>query len=178
VIQVSMRRNAKLAACLFTLLTGVACHKKTLPPASTTPAVQAPAAGKEPAATQEPAAATKPAQTARRPRANPQPAPPPARASVPAAAPPQPEFRLGQALTPEEQRANNTSLDQHLRHATQALASIGDDRGLTQQQKALVPQIRGFIAQAQRMRNTDLAGARSLAEKADVLASDLAARHQ
>jgi hypothetical protein len=163
------------------LMTGAACHKKTLPPASTTPAVQVPAAtqdaSQEPGVTPKPAAATKPAQTARRPRANPQPAPPPAQASVAAAAPPQPEFRLGQALTPEEQRANNASLDQHLRHATQALASIGN-RPLTQQQKALVPQIRGFIAQAQQMRNTDLGGAKSLAEKADVLASDLAARLQ
>jgi hypothetical protein len=172
-----MGRKAKLAAALFTLLTGAACHRKTQPPIPATPAVQAPAAAQKPAAGGEPAEATKPAETARRPRANPQPAPPPAQASVPAAAPPQPEFRLGQALTPEEQRANNASLDQHLRHATQALASIGN-RPLTQQQKALVPQIRGFIAQAQQMRNTDLGGAKSLAEKADVLASDLAARLQ
>jgi hypothetical protein len=171
----SMGRNAKLAGALFTLLTGAACHKKILPPGPASPAMQAPAA-QEPAVTQEPAAA-KAAPTGRSPRANPQPAPGHGQAPVPATAPPPPEFRLGQTLTPEEQRANNAALDQHLRHAMQALASIGN-RALTQQQKALVPHIRGFIVQAQQMRNTDLGGARSLAEKADVLASDLAARLQ
>jgi hypothetical protein len=158
-----MYRNAKLAALLLTLLTGAACHNKALPPSPAAPAVQPPAAQDH--ATQDSAPANPP-QTQNRPRPAPAPTPP--------AAPPQPEFRLGQALTPEEQRANNALIERHLRHATQALALIGN-RALTQQQKSLVPQIQGFIAQAQQMRNADPVGARSLAEKADVLASDLVA---
>lgn len=149
-----MLRNAKLAALLLTLLTGAACHKKVLPPSPAVPAAQTPAT-QDAVADQEP-------QIPRRPRPTPPQTP----------TTPQPEFRLGQALTPEERRANNVLIDEHLRHATQALASIGN-RALTQQQRSLVPQIQGFIAQAQQMRNTDPVGARRLAEKADVLASDL-----
>jgi hypothetical protein len=160
-----MYRNAKLATLLLTLLTAAACHNKALPPSPAAPAVQTPDSQDNNAAAEDTTPANPP-QTTHRPR----PAPP----QTPPAAPPRPEFRLGQALTPEEQRANNALIDQHLRHATQALASIGN-RALTQQQKSLVPQIQGFIAQAQQMRNTDPVGARSLAEKADVLASDLVA---
>jgi hypothetical protein len=159
-----MYRNAKLATVLLTLLTGAACHNKAIPPSPAAPAVQPPETPDNTAA-QDPAPAN-PTQTPHRPR----PTPP----QTPSTAPPQPEFRLGQALTPEERRANNALIEQHLQHATQALASIGN-RPLTPQQKSLVPQIRGFIAQAQQLRNTDPVGARSLAEKADVLASDLVA---
>ena len=160
-----MYRNAKLAVLMSALLTGAACHNKALPPSPAAPAVETTPAAQDNSDTQDSSPANPP-QPPHRPR----PAPP----QTPPAAPPQPEFRLGQSLTPEEQRANNALMERHLRHATQALASIGT-RALTQQQKSLVPQIQGFIAQAQRMRNTDPVGARSLAEKADVLASDLVA---
>jgi len=46
---------------------------------------------------------------------------------------------------------------------------------LNQDQQRQVEQIRNFIEQAQKTRATDLAGAKSLAERAEVLARDLAA---
>jgi len=79
---------------------------------------------------------------------------------------------LGQALTPEEQRAYNAQIDQHIQRATQALGSVGK-RALTAQQKTSVAQIHGFIAQAQQMRSTDVVRAKSLAERADILTQDL-----
>ena len=66
------------------------------------------------------------------------------------------------------------SIDQHLAHANRALGSVGS-RPLNDQQKSIVAQVRGFIAQSQQMRATDLVGSLALAEKADVLASDLVA---
>jgi hypothetical protein len=165
-----MYRNAKLAVLMSALLTGAACHNKALPPSPAAPAAQPPAT--QPTSTQDNNTAAQdptPANPTPPPH-RPRPTPP----QTPPAAPAQPEYRLGQSLTPEEQRANSALIERHLRHATQALASIGN-RALTQQQKSLVPQIQGFIAQAQQMRTTDPVGARSLAEKADVLASDLVA---
>ena len=75
-------------------------------------------------------------------------------------------------MTPEEQRAYNAQIDQHIQRATQALALVGK-RTLTAQQKTSVAQIRGFIAQAQQMRGTDVVRAKSLAERADILTQDL-----
>jgi hypothetical protein len=164
-----MHRIVNLVVLLFLMLTGAACHKNVSSPTPAAPSVVPPD-------TEEPGAPTKPPETTRPPRVNtPTSTPPSAAAQPPTGPPPEPKFRLGQPLTPEEQRANNALIDQHLKHANQALASIGN-RPLTPQQKALIPQIRGFIAQSQQMRNTDLIGARSLSEKADVLASDLLAQ--
>ena len=78
-------------------------------------------------------------------------------------------------MPPEEQRANNVLIDQHLQRATQALVSIGN-RKLTNEQQTTVAQIRGFMDQARQMRATDVVRARSLAERADVLTQDLLAR--
>ncbi len=75
-------------------------------------------------------------------------------------------------MTPDEARANNAEIDRRIQHATQALATIGN-RPLTADQKSTVTQIRGFIAQAQQMRASDVVRARSLAERADVLTQDL-----
>ena len=64
--------------------------------------------------------------------------------------------------------------DQHLQHATQLLGSL-KGKHLTRRQQAFMSQVQSFIAQAQETRKMDLAGARSLAERADLLAADLAA---
>ena len=83
-----------------------------------------------------------------------------------------PGYRLGQALTPEELRSQNAEIDRRLRHAREALASVGG-RPLSNEQQSTVAHIRDFIAQCEEMRKADVAAARSLAERADVLASDL-----
>jgi hypothetical protein len=81
---------------------------------------------------------------------------------------------LGDILTPDEQKQYTASIDQSLTHARASLNSIGG-RQLNQDQQRQVEQIRNFIEQAQKTRATDLAGAKSLAERAEVLARDLAA---
>jgi hypothetical protein len=159
-----MRRSGKLAAVALVSLLGSGCHKRTLPAPPPVPTAQAPA--------------TTPPQTEQTPpSARPQTAPPlsPTKPETVQPPPQQPEFRLGQALTPEQQRANNALIDRHLQQATQALGSIGN-RPLTNEQRSSVAQIRGFIDQARQMRGTDIVRARSLAERADVLAQDLVSR--
>jgi hypothetical protein len=79
---------------------------------------------------------------------------------------------LGQAVSPEESRANNAEIDRFLQRANQVLVSIAG-RILTARQKSSVAQIRGFMEQAQQMRSTDVVRARSLAERADILSQDL-----
>ena len=153
-----MRRSGKVAIVVLVPLLQPACHKRALPPPPHVPAATTQPAQPENRRTTPPATPT-------------QPAPPP----QPQPAPAQPEFRLGQTLTPEEQHANNVLVDQHLQRATQALASIGN-RPLTNEQKSTVAQIRGFMDQARQMRTTDVLRARSLAERADVLTQDLLGR--
>jgi hypothetical protein len=82
--------------------------------------------------------------------------------------------KLGDVLTPDEQKQYNASIDQSLAHAQTSLNSIGG-RQLNKDQRAEVEQIRNFIQQAQTTRNSDAAGAKSLAARAEVLARDLAA---
>jgi hypothetical protein len=75
-------------------------------------------------------------------------------------------------LTAEQQRQLNADLDQSLEHAQTSLRSIGG-RQLTQQQQGDLDDIRNFIRQAQATRGTDLAAAKSLAERAEVMARNL-----
>ena len=81
--------------------------------------------------------------------------------------------RLGDILTPEQQRQYNAAIDQNLSRAQSSLGSIAN-RQLTKEQQAVVAQIQSFIQQAQTTRKSNLPAARSLAERADVLARDLA----
>jgi hypothetical protein len=148
-----MKRSSKLGAVVLAISAGWGCHKKTLPPAAPPPLPAAHNPPKRPAPTASPQPATPTVQNAPTPS-------------------PEPEFRLGQTLTPEEQRAYNAQIDQHIQRATQALGSVGR-RALTAQQKTSMAQIRGFIVQAQQMRNTDVVRAKSLAERADILTQDL-----
>jgi len=93
--------------------------------------------------------------------------------TAPAPAAPATPPRLGDILTPDQQREYNAAIDQSLSRAQNSLGSIGN-RQLTKEQQGLLDQIRNFIQQAQETRKSDLQGAKSLAERADVLAGDLA----
>jgi len=74
-----------------------------------------------------------------------------------------------------QQRQLNAVIDRNLARAQASLNAIGA-RQLPGDQKAVVDQVRNFIQQAQELRKSDLAAAKSLAERAEVLARDLAAR--
>jgi hypothetical protein len=146
-------------------------------PASTASAPAA-ASGTAPVPAQEPnnsyqvnkppqAAAKKPSRPAT-PAAAPSPGEP---AGSPALVP---APKLGDVLTPDEQRQYNASIDQSLSRAQASLNSIGG-RQLSKDQQADVEQIRSFMQQAQASRGSDLPGAKSLAQRAEVLAKDMAA---
>jgi len=113
-----------------------------------------------PAAKKAVRSATAPAATA--------PSPTPA-APVAAPAP-----KLGDVLTANEQQKYTAAIDQSLSKAQTSLNAIGT-RQLNKNQQADVEQIRNFIKQAETARSSDPAGAKSLAERAEVLARDLAA---
>jgi hypothetical protein len=77
-------------------------------------------------------------------------------------------------LTPQQQRQYNNAIDQSLGRAQASLRSIGS-RQLNADQHERVVQVENFIQQAQATRKSNLPGAKSLAERAEVLARDLAA---
>jgi type IV secretory pathway VirB10-like protein len=115
--------------------------------------------------------------------ATPADAPPPAPAprkppqvQPPRVEPPKPAVvespRLGALLTPEQQRDQNLRIDRSLAEAGRSL-SLLEKRQLSAAQQAAVAQIRGFMEHAEQLRKSDLTGARSLAERAQVLARDL-----
>jgi hypothetical protein len=81
---------------------------------------------------------------------------------------------LGDVLTPDQQKQYNAAIDQSLTHAQASLGGLAN-RQLSQEQQATMAQVQSFIEQAQEKRKTDLAAAKSLAERADVLANDLVA---
>ena len=174
-----------------------ACHTKQVavplppPPATTQPASPPPqpaAASSQPASSpattthpqeqspyqvnkppQPVPAAKKPTRTATAPAPAPS-APAPAGPPTPAA----PAPKLGDILTPDEQKQYSAAIDQSLSRAQTSLNSIGG-RQLKSDQQAEVEQIRNFMQQAQATRGSDPAGAKSLSERAEVLARDLAA---
>jgi hypothetical protein len=80
--------------------------------------------------------------------------------------------RLGALLTPEQQRDQNVRIDRSLEDAARSLSAV-EKRTLSPAQQSAVAQIRGFMAQAEQLRKSDLTGARSLAERAQLLARDL-----
>jgi len=114
-----------------------------------------------------------PAPAAKKPARPASPASPAPTAAVPPIAPGPPP-KLGDVLTPDEQRQYTTAIDQSLARAQTSLNAVGA-RPLSADQQAEVEQIRNFIKQAQGARSSDPTGAKSLAERAEVLARDLAA---
>lgn len=100
------------------------------------------------------------------------PAQPPRRATRPPEPNTAPPPRLGDVLTPAQEREYNSSIDQSLTRAQASLSALGNHR-LTKEQQSVVGQIQSFIQQAQTSRKTNLPAAKSLAERAEVLARDL-----
>jgi hypothetical protein len=106
------------------------------------------------------------------------PVPPPASPSAPVpspASPSTPAPKLGEILTSEQQRQLNASLDQSLSRTQTTLIRIAR-KPLTKEQQGIVDQVQNFMQQAQSTRSSDLVAARRLADRAEVLARDLAAR--
>lgn len=77
-------------------------------------------------------------------------------------------------MTPEQQHQYNTAIDLSLAHAQASLGFIAT-RQLTTEQQATVAEIQNFMQQAQEKRKDELAAAKSLAERAEVLSHDLVA---
>jgi hypothetical protein len=179
------RQMFSIPLVLLLAVSGIACRKKTLtiPPA-------APAATIAPAAPME----QPPVQTAPIPSDPPPALPPPSvtpppveeatQSKKPVRRPPRPAtppgptnasqpLRLGEMLTREQERQYNTAMDQSLQRA-QANIGLVSKRHLSKEQQGVVAQVQSFIEQAQSTRKTNLTAAKSLAERADVLARELA----
>jgi hypothetical protein len=141
-------------------------------PAPSTPPAATPPAATPPGASVPSSPASQPQNPlSQAPAPQPPPQNPPRRpngAGQPTQAP-----RLGDILTPQQERQYNTAIDQSLARAQSSLGSVAN-RQLTKEQQGVVAQIQGFIQQAQSTRKSNLPAARSLAERADVLARDLA----
>lgn len=137
------------------------------PPTTTHPEDPAPYQVNKPP---QPVPAKKPARSAATPAAAPPASPPAPPAATAPALPP----KLGDILTPDEQKQYSASIDQSLSLAQASLNTLGG-RQLTKDQQAEVEQIRSFMQQAHDTRGSDPAGAKSLAARAAVLARDLAA---
>ncbi len=195
--------SAMVLAALLVLTTS-SCHKKQVAvpvPSEPVPAVTAPAV--EPPPQQQPvpaqpaaappatAPATAPApkdETQYQKNKPPdQPPPPkhpahpttpastaPAVQSPPPAPAPADTPRLGDILSPDQQREYNTAIDLSLAHAQASLGFIST-RQLTHEQQSTVAEIQNFIQQAQEKRKNELEAAKSLAERAEVLSHDLVA---
>jgi len=157
----------------------VAAPVPSTPPAA--PAEAAPPAAPQPAPATSPPAAPAPAPQPQVPPQSPPQSPPPAspppRSTRPAepnsSGQPNPAPRLGEILTTEQERHYNSAIDQSLARTQSSLGVIAN-RKLTKEQQSVVAQIQSFVQQAQTTRKSNLPAARSLAERADVLARDLA----
>lgn len=186
-----MQRAIQLVAFVLLATVECACHRNravapapppptpaapALTPATPAPSTTTPEQPPEPTPTPVTPAPPQPPPSSTQ---NPAPAPTappavppraPARPSNPPPAAPAPQ--LGPVLTAAQQRQYNSAIDESLEHAQTSLRSIGN-RTLTKQQQANLEETQNFIRQAQATRGTDLAGARRLAERAEVLARNL-----
>jgi len=94
--------------------------------------------------------------------------------AVPAPEPPPSGPQLRPLLTPEMEREINRKVDLHLAAADRLLERL-PSRPLDKEQSAAAGRVRAFIEQAQKARRQgDLVRANSLAERAELLATDLA----
>ena len=196
---------AALVVLTLLVLPSVACRKKQVPVAlPAAPKAQTEQQGTQETAPKEPASLPPPPVLAPGAAAPPTPTiparddttyqknkppqqpPPPKRAAHPAtpaapvvqgptqSSPAADAPNLGDVLTPDQQKQYNTAIDQSLAHAQASLGGLANHQ-LTEEQQATIAQVQNFIQQAQEKRKTDLAAAKSLAERADVLANDLVA---
>ena len=104
--------------------------------------------------------------------AKPQPAPP--APSQPPASPAPPPPQLGHMLSPQEQQHYARLTAAALARARALLGKL-QKRRLSAEQQAAYDRVLTFIHQAEQLRSRDLVQAASLAERAAVLAADLAA---
>ncbi len=114
----------------------------------------------------------------------PQPQPPKPAPRIPAAVaetPPEPTGplppvpQLGQILTEEQRGEYNRLIDRSISRASEKLQVVlAHTDSLNSEQSAAVKRIRAFLRQAEEARKQDLAMARSLADRAELLADDLA----
>jgi hypothetical protein len=98
----------------------------------------------------------------------------PPQVPAPSTDPPVESPRLGDVLTTEQQHQYNVAIDQSLAHAQSSLSAV-TNRQLTKEQEATVAQVQNFMQQALEKRKDELSAAKSLAERAEVLAHDLVA---
>jgi hypothetical protein len=107
-------------------------------------------------------------------RANTQPKPSPSAPSVEAPEPERPAVpQLTQLMSPEEQAVHNRAIDRSIVQAREHLGQV-DQRRLNASQRSTFERAQAFIGQAEQTRATDLATAKALAERAVILAEDLA----
>jgi len=98
------------------------------------------------------------------------------RAPAPAAQPPPaPAPQLRPMLSSAQRRELERTINERIGRARGVLKSLQGKR-LAREQADIVNQIRTFIEQAEEARRTDLLRANNLAERAEVLANDLANR--
>jgi len=100
-------------------------------------------------------------ETAEVPAAQPEPTP---LAQVP---------QLEQILSPEQQQAYNDEIDRNISRAQRTVSAL-NGRRLSGEQQTYLDRIRTFLQQASEARKSDLFRARNLAERASLLADDLA----
>jgi hypothetical protein len=75
-------------------------------------------------------------------------------------------------VPPAEQASRNREIDELVQRTEESLARIGN-RKLDARQKLDVARARTFIRQAQELRQTDLTGARNMAQRAVLLAESV-----
>jgi hypothetical protein len=80
--------------------------------------------------------------------------------------------RLTQLLSPEEERKFNQEIDESLERARRNLALVSQ-RPLSAEQQIVLERVHAFLQQTIEIRPLDLVTARSLAQRADLLARDL-----
>ncbi|MBM3813285.1 MAG: hypothetical protein FJW20_16795 [Acidimicrobiia bacterium] len=121
-----------------------------------------------PVPTRPPAPRTPPQRQAQQAGAHP--TEPAAQPATPAPSVPQP--RLTQLLSPQEQQSYHRAIEEAIRRTEASLASLAGKR-LTKEQSINLERTRTFLRQARETRQADLVTARSLAQRAEVLAEDL-----
>jgi hypothetical protein len=99
---------------------------------------------------------------------------PPIPAAEPEAAPQpaQPQPQLTQLLSPRERQLYNQAIDEALRSVQRNLSLLAGKK-LTGEQSVNLERVHAFVRQARQSRAADLVTARSLAQRADLLARDL-----
>jgi len=85
----------------------------------------------------------------------------------------EPAPRLGPLLSAADRQRYESEIDGFLSNAGKNLSSL-TEHTLSKDQQALKLQAENFIKQAKELRSSDLPAARSLAQRADLLASHLA----